>query len=260
MNRILILFPYLSFHLPLKHFLLVTTRYFNKQNLSNLKTHYLEFWPTVLFLKELCLLTWLTYTFLISLCISDVPRWLNCKGSSCNAGDTGDSGLIPGLGRSPGGGNGTPFPSVFLSGKSPWTEKPSGLQSVESLRVRRDWMCHGDARTASLTSSAERGSDDGFHLRGLSHSSQILSQGHSLDATDSWVNCGIQVGSFLLNKGLFYWVTFLSDFSVGLPEFNKFKPWTERFSCRILPIPPRLLFFLFFFLTSFFFLSYFTSQ
>ena len=29
--------------------------------------------------------------------------------SACNAGDTGDVGLIPGLGRSPGGGNGNPF-------------------------------------------------------------------------------------------------------------------------------------------------------
>ena len=31
------------------------------------------------------------------------------KESACNAGDTGDMGLIPGSGRSPGGGNGNPF-------------------------------------------------------------------------------------------------------------------------------------------------------
>ena len=30
------------------------------------------------------------------------------KESACNAGDTGDTGLIPGSGRSPGGGNGNP--------------------------------------------------------------------------------------------------------------------------------------------------------
>ena len=30
------------------------------------------------------------------------------KESACNAGDIGDSGWIPGLGRSPGGGNGNP--------------------------------------------------------------------------------------------------------------------------------------------------------
>ena len=29
--------------------------------------------------------------------------------SACNGGDTRDAGLIPGLGRSPGGGNGNPF-------------------------------------------------------------------------------------------------------------------------------------------------------
>ena len=31
------------------------------------------------------------------------------KESACNAGDTGDVDLIPGLGRSPGGGNGNPL-------------------------------------------------------------------------------------------------------------------------------------------------------
>ena len=37
------------------------------------------------------------------------------KESSCNARDTGDAGSMPGLGRSPGGGNDTP---IFLHGKS----------------------------------------------------------------------------------------------------------------------------------------------
>ena len=36
------------------------------------------------------------------------PRWFSGKESACNAGDTGDTGLIPGSGRSPGGG-GTPL-------------------------------------------------------------------------------------------------------------------------------------------------------
>ena len=40
------------------------------------------------------------------------------KESACNAGDTGDAGLIPGLGRSSGGGNGNPLP-VFSSEKIP---------------------------------------------------------------------------------------------------------------------------------------------
>ena len=39
------------------------------------------------------------------------------KESACNAGETGDSGSIPGLGRSPGGGNGNLSQVVFLPGK-----------------------------------------------------------------------------------------------------------------------------------------------
>ena len=38
----------------------------------------------------------------------------------------GDLGLIPGLGRSPGGGHGNPLTGVFLLGESPWTEVPGG--------------------------------------------------------------------------------------------------------------------------------------
>ena len=43
------------------------------------------------------------------------------KESTCNAGDKGDVDLIPGLGRSTGGGKCQPTP-VFLPGKIPWTE------------------------------------------------------------------------------------------------------------------------------------------
>ena len=38
-----------------------------------------------------------------------LPQWLSGKESTCNAEATGDSGSIPGLGRSPGGGNGNPL-------------------------------------------------------------------------------------------------------------------------------------------------------
>jgi len=38
-----------------------------------------------------------------------LPRWLSGKESTTNAGDTGDLGLIPESGRSPGVGNGNPF-------------------------------------------------------------------------------------------------------------------------------------------------------
>ena len=52
------------------------------------------------------------------------------KESACNAGDLG---LIPGLGRSPGGGHGTP--SSILIWRIPWTEEPGGLQSMGLQRV-----------------------------------------------------------------------------------------------------------------------------
>ena len=45
----------------------------------------------------------------------------NGKESACN---TRDLGLIPGLGRSPGEGNGTH--SSILAWKIPWTEEPTG--------------------------------------------------------------------------------------------------------------------------------------
>ena len=50
------------------------------------------------------------------------------KESICNAGDEGDTGSIPGLGRSPGEGNG--YPLQYLAWSIPWTEKPGGLQGV----------------------------------------------------------------------------------------------------------------------------------
>ena len=45
------------------------------------------------------------------------------KESACNAGDTGDMGLIPGSGRSPGGGHGNPFQDSCL-------ENPHGQWSL----------------------------------------------------------------------------------------------------------------------------------
>ena len=45
-----------------------------------------------------------------------------------NAGDAGDSGLVPGSGRSPGGGHDNPLQCSCLgSPESPWTEEPGGL-------------------------------------------------------------------------------------------------------------------------------------
>ena len=61
------------------------------------------------------------------------PRWLSGKEFVCQAEDP-DS--IPGLERSPGGGNGNPLQYSCL--EKPWTEEPDGLQSKGSQRVRQD--------------------------------------------------------------------------------------------------------------------------
>ena len=54
----------------------------------------------------------------------------HCKESACNARD---SGLSPGLGRSPGEGNATH--SSILARRFPWTEETVGLQSMGLQRV-----------------------------------------------------------------------------------------------------------------------------
>ena len=50
------------------------------------------------------------------------PGGLSGKKFACNAGDLG---FIPGLGRSPGAGNGNPL--VFMTGYSPWGHKESDM-------------------------------------------------------------------------------------------------------------------------------------
>ena len=54
-----------------------------------------------------------------------------------SSGDIRDVGLIPGLGRSPGGGSGNPLQYSRLE-NSMDKEEPGGLQSMGSQRVRHD--------------------------------------------------------------------------------------------------------------------------
>ena len=55
------------------------------------------------------------------------------KNPPANAGDIRDSGLIPGLGKSPGGGHGNPLQYSGL--ENPMTEESGGPQSMGSQRV-----------------------------------------------------------------------------------------------------------------------------
>ena len=58
------------------------------------------------------------------------------KNLPANARDVRDMGVIPGSGRSPGGGHTTH--SSVLAWRIPWTEEPGRLQSMESQRVGHD--------------------------------------------------------------------------------------------------------------------------
>ena len=66
----------------------------------------------------------------LGLTLVSFPGGSEVKASASNAGDTGS---IPGSGRSPGEGNGTW--SSTPAWKILWTEKPGGLQSMGSQRV-----------------------------------------------------------------------------------------------------------------------------
>ena len=59
------------------------------------------------------------------------------KNLPANAGDIRDVGLIPGLGRFPGGGLGNPL--NILAWRIPGTEEPGGLQSIRLCRVGHNW-------------------------------------------------------------------------------------------------------------------------
>ena len=59
------------------------------------------------------------------------------KNPPANARDKRDTGSIPGLGRSPGGGHGDPL--QYFAWRILWTVEPGGLQSIGLHTVRYDW-------------------------------------------------------------------------------------------------------------------------
>ena len=65
-----------------------------------------------------------------------LPRWHRGKDPPVKAGDAGDLGLIPVLGRPPGVGNGNPL--NILAWRIPWTEEPGRLQFTALQRVGHD--------------------------------------------------------------------------------------------------------------------------
>ena len=60
------------------------------------------------------------------------------KNPPANAGAEIDMGLIPGSGRSPGGGNGNPLQYSYLENSMDSPEEPGGLQFIDLQRVGHD--------------------------------------------------------------------------------------------------------------------------
>ena len=63
----------------------------------------------------------------------DIQVALAVKNLPATAGDLRDTSLIPGLGRSPGGGHGNPLQYSYL--EIPWTKEPGRLRSIGSQKV-----------------------------------------------------------------------------------------------------------------------------
>ena len=55
-----------------------------------------------------------------------LPWWLGGEESACNAGEAGNAGSIPGLGRSSAVGHGNPLQYSCYE-KTTWTEEPGGV-------------------------------------------------------------------------------------------------------------------------------------
>ena len=83
-----------------------------------------------MFLRQIC--------FSVKM-LSVFPDCSDGEESTCNAGDPGS---IPGLGRSPGEGNGYRLHSSTLAWRIQWIEEPGRLQSVVSQRVGHKWAAN----------------------------------------------------------------------------------------------------------------------
>ena len=89
--------------------------------------------------KNLWMYTYIfTVTYVSINGIYMLPRWHSGKESACQCRRWKRCGFDPGSGRFPGEEMATH--SSILAWKIPWIEKPGGLQSMESLRIRHNWM------------------------------------------------------------------------------------------------------------------------
>ena len=88
------------------------------------------------------------------------PRWSSGKESACNARDTGDLGSIPGLGRSPGVGNGNPLQYSCLENsmdRGAWRATVHGVtESQTRLSTYVLCLCHTGLKESRISMVAEQ--------------------------------------------------------------------------------------------------------
>ena len=80
----------------------------------------------------------------------ELPQWLRGEESACNAGNADDTGSIPALGRTPGGGNGNPVQYSCLENpmdRGAWwatVHRVAKSQTLFNVKVRcvLVWECH----------------------------------------------------------------------------------------------------------------------
>ena len=87
----------------------------------------------------------LTHKITITAGFSGLPLWLSSKESACNAGDVGS---MPGLGRSPGGGNGNPLQYPCL--ENPKDRGALQLQSMGLQESDMTWRLNNNHATLAL--------------------------------------------------------------------------------------------------------------
>ena len=69
-----------------------------------------------------------------------LPWWLSGQESSCNAGDARDRGSIPGWGRSPGGGHGSPLQNSCLENPMDWGAWSTAVHGVTKGQTQLKWL------------------------------------------------------------------------------------------------------------------------
>ena len=120
-----------------------------------------------------------------------LPQWLSGKQSTCNTGDKGDAGSIPGLGRSPRQGNGNPLQSYCLENpmdRGAWWATVHGVTKSQTQLSNFTNIC---TRSSSIPTSPMKPSRTLLPTSGctcnltlLVHSSSALYK--TLDLLQSW--------------------------------------------------------------------------